>query len=223
MTNTINYDIIIVQDNTCAIIFLPHERVDTMFLTYKGREIDYENIKKEDICIEDIIHSIVKINRFIGHSSRPYNVGEHTLYCLLMAEKLGYSVRERLLTFIHDFTEAYVGDCPAPLKCLLPEFEYYERLAEIAINEYLEIDMPTVEEHKKVKRIDMTMLVIEMKQLTLHSYERYVDGNTYADMIDDDDFFLNKEEGINETTLKNILTTLFNDLMQQYRKEIQNG
>lgn len=191
-----------------------------MLVTYTGKVFDFDNITKDSIYIDDVIHSLTKINRFIGHSSRAYSVAEHTFYCLLMAEMLGYSVREKLLTFVHDFTEAYVGDCPSPLKRRLPMFSEIEAEVETAIYEHLEIEPPTEEEYKKVKRIDMTMLVIEMRDLTLHSYEKFVDQHTYLEMLDDDNFKL--KHGIGEDTLKESLHVFFNNLMKQYKEEIGN-
>ncbi|MFZ7763747.1 HD domain-containing protein [Bacillus licheniformis] len=91
-------------------------------VTYKGIKFIYPNPTPEMIDIDDIVQSLTRINRFVGHSKRAYSVAEHSIYCYEMAKKLGYSNRECLLTLIHDFTEAYVGDCPAPLKELLPKF-----------------------------------------------------------------------------------------------------
>jgi len=190
--------------------------------TYTGRIFDFENISKDSIYIEDIFRSLPRLNRFVGHSSRTYSVGEHTFYCLLMAEKLGYSTREKLLTFIHDFTEAYVSDCPAPLKKLLPAFEKIEGQVELAICEYLGIKPATEEEHYKVKRIDLTMLVLEMRDLTLHDYKSFLNKYTYDQFLDDDDFKLGQKTPTEES-VRNILNTLFEDLMKDYKEEYQNG
>jgi len=186
--------------------------------TYTGRIFDFGNINKDNVHIDDILLSLPRLNRFVGHSSRAYSVGEHTLFCYLMAKKLGYSTRETLLTFIHDFTEAYVSDCPAPLKRLLPQFEHYEAQVELAICEYLGIEPPTEEEHLKVKRIDLTILVVEMRDLTLHDYEHFLNEYTYDEMLEDDDFKLS-ETVMGEDSIRITLKVIFDDLMKKYKEE----
>jgi uncharacterized protein len=174
-------------------------------VTYKGTKFDYLNPKPEMINFEDIFRSLPRLNRFVGHSSRQYSVGEHTLYCAVMAEQLGYSPREQLLVLIHDFTEAYVGDCPAPLKRLLPEFSIIEERVENAICERLRIDHPTYQEHLKVKRIDLTMLAIEMRDLTVHEYENFIDEYTYTEFLGDRAFQIGSEP-MSEDTIVELLS-----------------
>ncbi|AYP68286.1 hypothetical protein PQE75_gp193 [Bacillus phage vB_BcoS-136] len=189
-----------------------------MLVTYSGLHFDYNNITKESINVDDIIHSLVGINRFNGHSSRPYSVGEHTFYCLLMAEKLGLSARERLLVFIHDFTEAYVGDCPAPLKHLLPTFQEIEARVETAIYEHLGIEPPTEEEYTMIKGIDLTMLVIEMKDLTLHEWVNFINEYTHIGFLKDSDFDLNVLN-IDRSYLIHTLKSLLNHLLEEVENE----
>ena len=189
-----------------------------MLVTYTGKTFDYNNITNDSICVVDIIHSLTRLNRFVGHSSRTYSVGEHTFYCLLMAEKLGYNAKQKLQVFIHDFTEAYVGDCPSPLKRLLPSFSTIEANVESAILEHLGLEPLTDVEHDLVKRVDLTMLTIEMRDLTLHHHERCLDEYTYVEMLDDEDFNLNKGT-FQEDELKDILHNIFDNLIEEYRGE----
>lgn len=188
-----------------------------MLVTYTGRHFDFNNIAKDSIYIPDILHALSFINRFIGHSSRPYSVGEHTFFGLLMAEKLGYTPLQQLHWFIHDFTEAYVGDCPSPLKALLPKFSEIEAEVEIAILDYLGLKPLTEDEHYMVKRIDMTMLVLEMRDLTLHDYTNFIDHHTYIDILKDDDFKIGQKEF--GKSLPNILEMLFNNLLEEIKNE----
>ena len=156
-----------------------------MLKTYTGRIFDFENITKENIYIPDVLHALPSLNRFLGHSSRPYSVGEHTLRGYLMCADLGFTPEQAMYWFIHDFTEAYVGDCPTPLKKLLPNFKDYEAQVEKAILEHLGIEPPTEEEYALVKRIDATMLVLEMRDLTLHDYENFINEDVYLDVLED--------------------------------------
>lgn len=190
-----------------------------MLVTYTGKIFDYKNINKDSICVDDVIHSISNLNRFVGHSSRPYSVGEHTLWCALMAHKLGYTTRQILLTLIHDFEEAYTGDCPTPLKELLPEFKEIAKKVEHAIYEHLEIEPPTEEEHALVKRVDATMLVVEMRDLTLHDFEEFIDEHTYEDIIFDKEFDLTTAT----PNVKLTLNMMFNIMIDKYREELANA
>lgn len=192
-------------------------------VTYKGTEFDYLNPTKEMIDIEDIFRSLPRLNRFVGHSSRAYSVGEHTFMCLVMAELLGYSYREQLLVFVHDFTEAYVSDCPAPLKRLIPDFSIIEARVEDAIYDYIGIAPPTEEEQVKVKRIDLSMLVIEMRDLTVHDWSNFINEHTYTDVIDNDELKLHAEHPVKEHMIRDLLHDCYVDLLEKVKEEEANA
>lgn len=187
-------------------------------VTYEGTAFNYLKPTKEMVSITDILRSLPRLNRFVGHSSRAYSVGEHTFFCLVMAEKLGYSPREQLLTFVHDFTEAYVGDCPAPLKRLIPDYSVIEGWVEEAIYEYIGIEPPTEEEYLKIKRIDMTMLVIEMRELTVHEWKSFINDYTYLEMLEDDEFKL-VEVNFSESILNRMLHELYRTLTKLVKED----
>ena len=193
-----------------------------MIVTYTGRYFDYNNITKDSIYIGDILPSITRLNRYMGHTSRPYGVGEHTLMCYFMAEKLGYSTREKLLVLVHDFTEAYCGDVNTDLKNLIPEYRKIEKEVELAIYDYLEIDKPTEEEEEKVKRIDLTMLVIEMRDITLHDYRKKIEevgeDSLELRMLDDLFFDLNDVFVSDEKYAIELLSNIYNYLMEEIKK-----
>lgn len=189
------------------------------FVTYTGKTFDYNNITPESICIEDMIHSVCRINRFIGHSKRPYPVAEHLFLCLIMAETLGYSAREQLLVLIHDFPEGYTGDCPTPLKNLLPQFKEIEANVESAMYKHLSIEPPTEEEHLKIKRVDNTMLVIEMRDMTLHDYTKYINELTHVELLDDMGFSI-WDRPYPEVKLQRFLREAFDELMEEIENEV---
>ncbi len=64
-------------------------------VTYRGTKFNYENPTPEMIDVFDILRSLPRLNRFVGHSKRAYSVGEHSLLCYQMADKLG---RERRIS-----------------------------------------------------------------------------------------------------------------------------
>lgn len=134
-------------------------------------------------------------------------------------KKLGYSNRECLLTLIHDFTEAYVGDCPAPLKELLPKFSPIESRVEEAICKHIGIEPPTSEEYEKIKRIDLTMLLIEMRDLTKHSEEFFLKDTIYSEFLSDEDFFLSFKDISVCFHLDKVLKKYYIETLEKVKKE----
>jgi len=189
-----------------------------MLVTYTGRKFDYNNITKDSVDVQDIAHSLSHLNRFVGHSSRPYSVGEHTLHCYNMAKNLNYPTRLQLLTLIHDFEEAYTGDCPTPLKVLLPEFKTIAKKVENAIYEHIGIEPPTEEEKYLIKRIDLTMLAFEMRDLTLHEYAEFIDEHTHMEFLYDRNFALKNIDVPPRAIATNIKSSYYT-LMNKLQKE----
>lgn len=188
-------------------------------VTYKGIQFDYINPTPEMVDVEDIIRSISRLNRFVGHSKRAYTVGEHTFLCLFMAELLGYSYREQLLVLLHDFTEAYVADMPAPLKKLIPEYSVIEERVEKAIYQHVGIEPPTVEEYAKIKSVDLTMLVIEMRDLTVHKWTDFISDVTHITMLDSLELVIDSNSSMSEIMLNDLLHECYEDLLVRLEKE----
>ncbi|MGV4321343.1 YfbR-like 5'-deoxynucleotidase [Bacillus mojavensis] len=188
-------------------------------VTYSGIEFNHLAPTKEMINIDDIVTALHRLNRFVGHSSRAYNVAEHSFNCFKMAELLGYSDREKFLTLIHDFTEAYVGDCPTPLKMLLPDFSVIEKKVELAIYDYIDISPPTEEEEAKIKVVDLTMLAIEMRDLTHHDWLEFTkDDRVNCDVIAS--FSLNPEQNYSDSRTSIMLfKKLFEVTLQNVKRE----
>ena len=190
----------------------------SILVTFEGKSLDYLNPQATAINLNDILRSLPRMNRFVGHSSRAYNVGEHSLHCWKMSVLMGYTPREQLLVLIHDFTEAYVGDCPAPLKRLIPDYQHIEHKVERAICEHLGIKPPTNEETKKVKVIDLTMLMIEMKQLTVHRWEEFLTEDVREEFIDNPNFVLNVGNALSES----VITYELRKTLEHLKNEILN-
>lgn len=189
-------------------------------LTKNNKKFYYENIDINSIVLDDILHSLSNINRYLGHTEKPFSVAEHTLLCFTLAEELGYTPRELLLVLVHDFTEAYVGDCPSPLKRMLPKFSRIEANVEEAIYKRFNIEPPTEEEYVKVKQIDITALYLEMRDLTLHSVDTFKNDYLLEEVKNDESWFVtfpNLEYG--ESVL--ILEKIFSDLLKDNGIEVE--
>lgn len=105
---------------------------------YTGRPVirtthGWFDLNRPEFDIYDIAHSLAMNCRYNGHTEWFYSVAEHSvLVARIMALcKLG-DPREGLL---HDATEAYLTDVPAPFKYLLPDW--------LAIDDRLDSSMRT--------------------------------------------------------------------------------
>ncbi len=108
-----------------------------------------------DIDIEDIAWSLSMQCRYNGHTNGFYSVAEHSVF---VSRKVHPDYA--LWGLLHDATEAYLSDIPAPLK-RLPEFAFYkdaEAQMMLAICE--RFGLPTIEPDD-VKRVDRAVLVTE--------------------------------------------------------------
>lgn len=83
--------------------------------TYTGKKFYPFDPKAEDICIEDIAHSLSLQCRFAGHCREFYSVAQH---CIIGAINLLEKDAKELakLFLLHDSTEAYLCDLPRPVK-----------------------------------------------------------------------------------------------------------
>jgi uncharacterized protein len=90
--------------------------------TYTGRVVNPLALRVEDVCIEDIAHSLACSNRFCGHTKEPWNTAQHSVgvsYLVPLPK-----ARKGLL---HDGGEAYTGDMTKWLK-MSPEMAAYREV-----------------------------------------------------------------------------------------------
>lgn len=112
----------------------------SLMCTYTGKMIDLENVKAEDICIEDIAHALSLLCRYTGHTRSFYSVAEHSVL-LSRAEGMPGTPLARLL---HDAVEAYLGDVIRPLKHLLPHYQMLEERIHKVIAEKYQVNFDPV-------------------------------------------------------------------------------
>ena len=76
---------------------------------------------RERVQALDIASALAKINRFNGHTRRPYSVAEHSLHVVTIMERdFGVEAPLPLLCgLLHDAHEAYIGDLTTPTQHLL--------------------------------------------------------------------------------------------------------
>lgn len=124
--------------------------------TYTGRKFWPLDPRPEDVCIEDIAHSLSMQARYAGHGKRFYSVAEH---CVHVSVACG--AETALWGLLHDASEAYLVDVPRPLKRHLPGYVEAEArvMASICIAFGLPDEMPI-----GVHELDNRILADEIRQ-----------------------------------------------------------
>jgi hypothetical protein len=112
-----------------------------------------------DIRIEDIAHALSNQCRFAGHLREFYSVAEHSVRVSKHCRP-----EDALWGLLHDASEAYLSDVPAPMK-ELPEFEAY-RAAERSLQDTIAVrfGLP-IEQPRSVTQADRAVLGIEIRDL----------------------------------------------------------
>lgn len=132
--------------------------------TVSGRYIDLTNPDPHTIDIGDIGHALAHINRFTGHTCRPYSVAEHSLHVSAMLWRQHGRAALALLGLVHDASEAYLGDVSGPLKRtadMSPYRELEQLMQATIITRALHLQ-PTVEHLELVEACDKQILAWEM-------------------------------------------------------------
>lgn len=133
--------------------------------TYTGKKFYPLDPRPEDVCIEDIAHSLAMQCRFNGHTRVFYSVAEHSV---LMAQELkafGYSKETQLYGLLHDVAEAYLCDLPRPIKHQLSIYRYAERILQKMILSALGLPQPGIDSRAIVKFMDSCLLGYEGRKL----------------------------------------------------------
>lgn len=81
------------------------------------------NLSAPEFCAEDIAHALSMNCRFNGHTSQFYSVAEHSLLVSGLVYRMGGNEQQCLEGLLHDATEAYMSDVPAPFKQFLPDWK----------------------------------------------------------------------------------------------------
>ena len=133
--------------------------LDSKIKVTSGRYVDLSNPDPASIRLEDIAAALSKICRFGGHSPRFYSVAEHCVHATALASSDGFTGDALRAVFLHDATEAYVGDMVKPLKVRIPRFGEAERRFEEAIQSAVRVDFSRWK--NVIKRFDHAMLKAE--------------------------------------------------------------
>jgi len=129
--------------------------------TYTGGKFFAFEPERGDIRIEDIAHGLGYNCRWGGHCSHWYPIAAHSIWCALAAP-----MHLRFEALMHDASEAFLCDIPAPFKRLLPQYKEVEKTVMVAIAKRFNFPYPP---NPLVKRIDTLALYQERKALFPHT------------------------------------------------------
>lgn len=136
------------------------------FPTITGKFIDLDCMVMDDIEIVDIAHSLSRINRYNGHTIKPYSVAEHSC---IMFDHMDLTLKKAAL--LHDAHEAYIGDIVKPVKIKFPALEKLSNRIQNLINEKYQVNTF----HHEVVFLDSEITFAEIKQLNPSAWGKIQD------------------------------------------------
>ena len=137
-------------------------------VTKSGREIEFENLENSDIVLEDLLHATSQINRFTGHTSRPYSVLAHSIGCGYYAQQRNWSDEAQLACMFHDLHEGLIGDISTPVKLMITGVTVFERTVESHVHNVFGLRRIMQSNAGFVKEADIALLLYERNHLIGH-------------------------------------------------------
>ena len=139
-------------------------------LTYSGKLIDVKKPDPELINILDIARGLSRQFRFNGLTVAPYTVAQHSV----IVSRICKNPKAQLLALMHDASEAYLHDIPAPIKAALPDYQRLEAKWTSAIHQavlwdgfYSNLDEPETLESEWMNA-DSLALAHEVSTIAYH-------------------------------------------------------
>lgn len=178
--------------------------------THSGHHFYYQAISQDAIEIDDIAQALSNICRFAGHLDDFYSVAQHSvLVSRLVPPELA------LEALLHDASEAYCQDIPAPLKALLPDYRDIEASVDNVIRSLFGLPLAHSPE---VKHADLVMLATERRDLGIDDGDKWdiLDG-----IAPTDEFAIHP---LNPRQARQLFIARFNELwrirVEQRRQEM---
>lgn len=144
--------------------------------TFTGQALDLLSPQASQIDIVDIAHSLSQMNRFFGHTKRPYSVAEHSVRVCTFLYQQTQDMAVAQLGLMHDAHEYGIGDMAQPVKVaiellfreLCPDntgpnpWEVLEERFERAVHARFSLDFS---KETRVRWADLRMLMTEAPQM----------------------------------------------------------
>lgn len=125
---------------------------------------DPMEIQADHIRLDDIAHSLSRIQRWNGATQVPFSVAEHCIHASDLASQQAPKLcpRLNLLLLLHDAHEAYLGDVVTPIKRRLgPIYEDWASHLDVEIYRYFECAPPAEDEALIVRSMDKQAMRLE--------------------------------------------------------------
>jgi hypothetical protein len=158
-------------------------------VTASGRRVDPLRLRPEDVSIDDIAHALGMLCRFGGHAKWHYSVAQHSLLVASITEAIVSKEPARQSThqavvyaLLHDASEAYLVDLPAPIKDVMEAYMEAEGRAQATIYDALGLPLPTLELSQVVSCADRAALCIEARALVPSLYAHLTRDAIVADI-----------------------------------------
>ena len=143
----------------------------TWLFTTAGRELLLTGVQASYPCnvptIPEIAHALSQINRFTGHTCRPYSVAEHSLLVMDIATtSFDASPQTQFAALMHDAHECITGDVASPIKQVLGKaWADFEGLHERALRSHYGLTEVFERDHHTIKQCDLIALATERRDL----------------------------------------------------------
>lgn len=113
-------------EKCCSVLYSTPPRNGDFMQTYTGRKFYPLDPKADEVCIEDIAHSLSLQCRYAGHCILFYSVAEHSVLIARWLVKNHFGPLTALHGLLHDAAETYLVDLPSPVKRDMPIYKAME-------------------------------------------------------------------------------------------------
>lgn len=128
------------------------------FYMRSGGCLDFSRDTLDFFPMEDVLFSLAKEHRFFNQIE--WSVLQHSIACGIAGDIL-YGDNALLVKhlYVHDFTEAFLRDVPAVVKC--KEYKEIEHEVQTKIFNFINLPHLGVDDHAYLKGIDVHMRLVE--------------------------------------------------------------
>jgi hypothetical protein len=149
----------------------PASRLGDFMQTYTGRQFWPLDPREDEVCIEDIAHSLAMQCRYAGHCIQFYSVAEHSVHIAWWLHRHA-DATTALMGLLHDASEAYLIDVPRPVKPFLDGYKSLERWVQNAVMRSFQLpeQMPAA-----AKEADDRIIADELVNLKPMDWHRFHD------------------------------------------------
>ncbi|ADD05261.1 HD family hydrolase [Natrialba magadii ATCC 43099] len=116
------------------------------------------------IDLADIAHALSNLSRFTGQGKQFYSVARHAVHVSREVEARGGSLSAQRWGLLHDASEAYLSDVPAPVKRTLPGYTRAEKRLQDAVQDAFALELTAAE----AELVDAVDTAVGRYELSVH-------------------------------------------------------